>query len=192
MIARRSASTGSPSSSRSTRSPARPSWSSCWPATGSSPPRPRSRATSRSWAPSRCACPGGDTVYAIPELPKERVAPEDHLRRVLGDWVVEVAALGQPRRAAHAARLGPRGRVGPRPGRARRHPRHVAGDDTLIVVASRAYGGGQGRQAPVRPGRPRSRMQGARPMAKRVVLAYSGGLDTSVAVRWLRRSGASR
>ena len=32
---------------------------------------------------------GGDTVYAIPELPAEQRAPEDHLRRVLGDWVVE-------------------------------------------------------------------------------------------------------
>ena len=34
---------------------------------------------------------GGETVYAIPELPKDRVSPEDHLRRVLSDWVVEVA-----------------------------------------------------------------------------------------------------
>jgi argininosuccinate synthase len=29
-------------------------------------------------------------------------------------------------------------------------------------------------------------------MAKRVVLAYSGGLDTSVAVRWIREVGARR
>ena len=29
-------------------------------------------------------------------------------------------------------------------------------------------------------------------MAKRVVLAYSGGLDTSVAVRWLIEERASR
>ena len=35
--------------------------------------------------------PGGETVYAIPELPTQQVAPEDHLRRVFGDWVVEVA-----------------------------------------------------------------------------------------------------
>ncbi|MHB1854459.1 MAG: arginine repressor, partial [Acidimicrobiales bacterium] len=32
--------------------------------------------------------PGGETVYAIPEVTKDRFAPEDHLRRVLGDWVV--------------------------------------------------------------------------------------------------------
>ncbi|MGH9098068.1 MAG: arginine repressor, partial [Acidimicrobiales bacterium] len=32
--------------------------------------------------------PGGDTAYALPELPSQQVAPEDHLRRVLGEWVV--------------------------------------------------------------------------------------------------------
>ena len=37
---------------------------------------------------------GGDTVYAIPELPAEQRAPEDHLRRVFGDWVVEVNQSG--------------------------------------------------------------------------------------------------
>ena len=35
--------------------------------------------------------PGGDTAYALPELPVQQIAPEDHLRRVLGEWVVEVA-----------------------------------------------------------------------------------------------------
>ena len=35
--------------------------------------------------------PGGESAYAIPALPKEQRAPEDHLRRVFGDWVVEVA-----------------------------------------------------------------------------------------------------
>ena len=30
--------------------------------------------------------PGGDTVYAVPELSRERVAPEDQLRRVLAEW----------------------------------------------------------------------------------------------------------
>src|SRR5271154_372435 len=33
--------------------------------------------------------PGGDTAYALPELPTHQIAPEDHLRRVLGEWVVE-------------------------------------------------------------------------------------------------------
>ena len=36
--------------------------------------------------------PGGDLVYAIPELPSDQVAPEDHLRRVFGDWVVDVSS----------------------------------------------------------------------------------------------------
>src|SRR5580658_3674933 len=34
---------------------------------------------------------GGESVYALPELPKNQVAPEDHLRRVLGEWVVELS-----------------------------------------------------------------------------------------------------
>ena len=63
--------------------------------------------------------PGGETAYALPELPAHQIAPEDHLRRVLGEWVVEVGSLGEPRRPAHPARLGPRGRLGSRPQRVR-------------------------------------------------------------------------
>ena len=85
--------------------------------------------------------PGGETVYAIPELPKERLAPEDHLRRVLGDWVVEVASsanlvvLRTPPGSAHVVasaldRAGLPDIVGT-----------VAGDDTLIVVAAEKVGG---------------------------------------------------
>ena len=33
---------------------------------------------------------GGAKVYAIPELPSERHVHENHLRRVLGEWVVEI------------------------------------------------------------------------------------------------------
>ena len=132
-----------------------------------------------------------------PSCPKEQRAPEDHLRRVFGDWVVEVGALGQPRRAAHAAGLGPRGRLGARPGR--RCPTilgTVAGDDTLIVVVAEGVGGAERRRPaarprrplirPTRPNRPTDRATRRKnTMAKRVVLAYSGGLDTSVAVRWM-------
>ena len=85
--------------------------------------------------------PGGETVYAIPELPKERVAPEDHLRRVLGDWAVEVSSSGNlvvlrtPPGSAHVVasaldRAGLPDIVGT-----------VAGDDTLIVVAAEQVGG---------------------------------------------------
>ena len=86
--------------------------------------------------------PGGETVYAIPEYEPARIAPEDQLRRVMGEWVAEVKVVGQPRRAAHAAGLRPRRRVGAStaPGM------HgllgtVAGDDTLLCVADEAIGG---------------------------------------------------
>lgn len=85
--------------------------------------------------------PGGDLVYAIPELPTARIAPEDHLRRVLGDWVVEVAhsanlvVVRTPPGSAHVVgsaldRAGLEGVVGT-----------VAGDDTILVVASETMGG---------------------------------------------------
>ena len=38
--------------------------------------------------------PGGATAYAIPEHAKERTAPDDHLRRVMGEFVVEVSHSG--------------------------------------------------------------------------------------------------
>ena len=85
--------------------------------------------------------PGGDTVYALPELPVHQVAPEDHLRRVLGEWVVEVAhsanlvVLRTPPGCAHVVgsaldRSGFDGVIGT-----------VAGDDTVLVVASGEAGG---------------------------------------------------
>ena len=85
--------------------------------------------------------PGGDTVYAVPELAKERLAPEDHLRRVLSDWAVEVAHSGNvvvlrtPPGSAHVVgsaldRAGLEDVIGT-----------VAGDDTVIVVAAERAGG---------------------------------------------------
>jgi len=85
--------------------------------------------------------PGGETVYALPELPVHQVAPEDHLRRVLGEWVVEVAhsanlvVLRTPPGSAHVVgsaldRSGFAGVLGT-----------VAGDDTVLVVASELVGG---------------------------------------------------
>ncbi len=76
----------------------------------------------------------GDPVYAIPELPTEQQAPDDHLRRVFGDWVVEVAAsanlvvLRTPPGSAHV--------VGSALDRANLPDvlGTVAGDDTLMVV----------------------------------------------------------
>ncbi|HZU78849.1 MAG TPA: arginine repressor [Acidimicrobiales bacterium] len=85
--------------------------------------------------------PGGETVYALPELPVHQVAPEDHLRRVLGEWVAEVAhsanlvVLRTPPGSAHVVgsaldRSGFDGVVGT-----------VAGDDTVLVVAAEDLGG---------------------------------------------------
>jgi len=84
---------------------------------------------------------GGDTVYAIPELPKDRVAPESHLKRVLGEWLVEVAhsanlvVLRTPPGSAHVVgsaldRAGLPDILGT-----------VAGDDTVVVVTSERVGG---------------------------------------------------
>ena len=86
---------------------------------------------------------GGEPVYAIPEHAKERVAPEEHLRRVLGEWVVEVAHSGNlvvlrtPPGSAHVVgsaidRSGLADVLGT-----------VAGDDTILVVASERAGGEQ-------------------------------------------------
>jgi transcriptional regulator of arginine metabolism len=80
--------------------------------------------------------PGGESAYAIPALPKEQLAPEDHLRRVFGDWVVEVAHSGNlvvlrtPPGSAHVVgsaldRAGLPEIIGT-----------VAGDDTLIVIVA--------------------------------------------------------
>ena len=52
--------------------------------------------------------PVGDSVYAIPDNPTERVLPVDYLRRVLGEWLVEVSVsnnivvLKTPPGSAHA------------------------------------------------------------------------------------------
>ncbi|HAM01115.1 MAG TPA: arginine repressor [Acidimicrobiaceae bacterium] len=87
--------------------------------------------------------PGGDTVYALPELPVRQVAPEDHLRRVLGEWVAEMAWSGNlvvlrtPPGSAHV--------VGSALDRSR-FPGvvgTVAGDDTVLVVASDDMGGAE-------------------------------------------------
>ena len=85
--------------------------------------------------------PGGDTVYAIPEYEPARIAPEDQLRRVMGEWVAEVRCSGDlvvlrtPPGCAHVVasaldRSGIGGLLGT-----------VAGDDTLLCVAEESVGG---------------------------------------------------
>jgi transcriptional regulator of arginine metabolism len=85
--------------------------------------------------------PGGETAYALPELPSRQVAPVDHLRRVLGEWVVEahgsanLVVLRTPPGSAHVVgsaldRSGFPGVIGT-----------VAGDDTVLVVTAEPDGG---------------------------------------------------
>ena len=84
---------------------------------------------------------GGESVYAIPEYEPARVAPEDQLRRVMGEWVAEVNASGPlvvirtPPGCAHVvASALDRSNLGGVLGT-------VAGDDTVLCVADRANGG---------------------------------------------------
>jgi transcriptional regulator of arginine metabolism len=84
---------------------------------------------------------GGDSVYAVPELPKDRVVPGEHLRRVLGEWVVEVAhsanlvVVRTPPGSAHVvASALDRAALPEIVGT-------VAGDDTILVVADEDVGG---------------------------------------------------
>jgi len=80
--------------------------------------------------------PGGELVYALPEHTNEQVAPADHLRRVLGDWVAEVkhshnlVVVRTPPGSAHVVasaldRSGLEGVLGT-----------VAGDDSILIVAT--------------------------------------------------------
>ncbi len=80
--------------------------------------------------------PGGQMAYAIPELAKDRVAPEDVLKKVLGEYLVEaahsanLAVLRTPPGSAHVLasaldRAGLPDVLGT-----------VAGDDTVLVVCT--------------------------------------------------------
>lgn len=85
--------------------------------------------------------PGGDTVYAVPEFEPARLAPENQLRRVMGEWVAEVRHSGPmvvvktPPGCAHVVasaldRSGLDGLLGT-----------VAGDDTIFCIAGEDLGG---------------------------------------------------
>ncbi len=85
--------------------------------------------------------PGGDTVYAIPEFEPARLVPQDHLRRVMGEWVAEVRSAGHlvvlrtPPGCAHVvASALDRSNLPTIIGT-------VAGDDTLLCVADEDTGG---------------------------------------------------
>ena len=80
--------------------------------------------------------PGGELVYALPGHSNDQVAPPDHLRRVLSDWVAEVkhshnlVVVRTPPGSAHVVasaldRSGLDGVLGT-----------VAGDDSIMIVAT--------------------------------------------------------
>jgi len=84
--------------------------------------------------------PGGDTAYALAELPTQQIVPSEHLRRVMSEWVVEMAASGNlavlrtPPGCAHVVasaldRSGTQGLLGT-----------VAGDDTVLLVVAEELG----------------------------------------------------
>lgn len=86
---------------------------------------------------------GGESIYAIPEFAPARIAPEDQLRRVLGEWVAEVRHSGPmvivrtPPGCAHVVasaldRSALDGLLGT-----------VAGDDTIFCVADERLGGAE-------------------------------------------------
>lgn len=85
--------------------------------------------------------PGGDTAYALAELPTQQIVPSEHLRRVLGEWVVEMSSSGNlvvlrtPPGCAHVVasaldRSATPGLLGT-----------VAGDDTVLLVVAEEQGG---------------------------------------------------
>ena len=87
--------------------------------------------------------PGGSMAYAIPEMNRESGRSNDHLKRLLGEFVVEVAFSGNlvvlrtPPGSAHVvASAIDRSSMPDTLGT-------VAGDDTVLVVCTEAVGGSE-------------------------------------------------
>jgi transcriptional regulator of arginine metabolism len=100
--------------------------------------------------------PGGESAYALAELPTQQIVPSEHLRRVLGEWVVEMQPSGNlvvlrtPPGCAHVVasaldRSATPGLLGT-----------VAGDDTVLLVVAEDQGGSamvERLQSLIEPGR---------------------------------------
>ena len=105
--------------------------------------------------------PGGTLVYAMPEGPRDHLAPEVHLRRVLGEWLADLGSSGNlvvartPPGCAHVVasaidRAGLPEVLGT-----------VAGDDTVLVVAaSRTTGAALARKLARMAGLPEGEKDG--------------------------------
>jgi transcriptional regulator of arginine metabolism len=86
--------------------------------------------------------PGGAMAYAIPEYTRERAPSDDHLKRLMSEFVVEVAhsanlvVLRTPPGSAHVVGSAlDRASLGSVLGT-------IAGDDTVLVVCNETVGGG--------------------------------------------------
>jgi transcriptional regulator of arginine metabolism len=87
--------------------------------------------------------PGGTMAYAIPDFTRERAPSDDHLKRLMSEFVVEVAHSGNlvvlrtPPGSAHVVasaldRATPPSILGT-----------VAGDDTVLCVCKESVGGAE-------------------------------------------------
>jgi transcriptional regulator of arginine metabolism len=86
--------------------------------------------------------PGGAMAYAIPEYTRERAPSDDHLKRLMSEFVVEVSHSGNlvvlhtPPGSAHVvASALDRASLPSVLGT-------IAGDDTVVVVCNETVGGG--------------------------------------------------
>ena len=86
--------------------------------------------------------PGGAMAYAIPEYTRERAPSDDHLKRLMSEFVVEVShsanlvVLHTPPGSAHVvASALDRAALASVLGT-------IAGDDTVVVVCNESVGGG--------------------------------------------------
>lgn len=84
---------------------------------------------------------GGSSVYAIPDHPHDQVVPDDHLRRIFGEWMLSAQAsdnlvvVKTPPGCAHVVAAAiDRSGLQPVLG-------VVAGDDTIMVVAAPGHSG---------------------------------------------------
>lgn len=84
---------------------------------------------------------GGASVYAIPDHPHDQIVPDDHLRRVFGEWMLSaqasdnVVVVKTPPGCAHVVasaidRSGLKPVLGV-----------VAGDDTIMAIATPGHTG---------------------------------------------------
>ena len=145
---------------------------------------------------------GGGLVYAVPAEggdPTPRLAPADgEAAGPAGPARRRAARLRRRRRPTSpccAPRRAPRSSSPPRIDRAGAADvlGTIAGDDTILVISRDPTGGAAlaarllapRRRPPDRPETTDRTTEGEPRMTERVVLAYSGGLDTSVAIGWI-------